>query len=71
MLAPAARVSAALGLPGLSEATVLRVLDKSSLGRILHRAGIETACEQVVADAPKARRFADRVGFPMVLMPVR
>ena len=70
LLAPAARASEALGLPGMSESTVLRALDKSRLRRVLHRAGIDTACEQILADAPDARRFADRVGFPLVLKPL-
>lgn len=70
LLAPAARASEALGLPGQSESTVLRALDKSRLGRVLHRAGIETACEQVIAGAAEARRFTDRVGFPLVLKPL-
>ena len=50
LLAPAARASEALGLPGMSESTVLRALDKSRLRRVLHRAGIDTACEQILAD---------------------
>jgi ATP-grasp N-terminal domain len=70
LLAPAARASEALGLPGMSESTVLRALDKSRLRRVLHRAGIDTAYEQILADAPDARRFADCVGFPLVLKPL-
>jgi hypothetical protein len=70
LLAPAARASEALGLPGMSEATVLRSLDKSRLRHTLRRAGIGTACEQVLADAADARRFVDRVGFPMVVKPL-
>jgi hypothetical protein len=54
----------------MSESTVLRALDKSSLGRVLHRAGIDTACGRVLAGALDARRFADRVGFPLVLKPL-
>jgi hypothetical protein len=70
LLAPAARASEALGLPGMSESTVLRALDKSRLRRVLHGAGIDTAREQILVAAPDARRFADRVGFPLVLKPL-
>jgi hypothetical protein len=70
LLASAARASESLGLPGMSESTVLRALDKSRLGRVLHQAGIDTACEQIIADVHDARRFADRVGFPLVLKPL-
>src|SRR5262249_20757018 len=66
LLAPAARASAVLGLPGLSESTVLRALDKSRLKGMLRRAGLATARDRVVAEAPDARRFADQVGFPLV-----
>jgi hypothetical protein len=70
LLAPAARASEALGLPGMSESTVLRALDKFRLGQALREAGCDTACEQVLTDAQDARQFADRVGFPLVLKPL-
>ena len=70
LLAPVARASEALGLPGMSESTVLRALDKSNLKQVLQRAGIETARDQVVTAALDARRFVDQVGFPLVLKPL-
>jgi hypothetical protein len=70
LLAPAARASERLGLPGMSESTVLGALDKSRLRRLLLQVGINTAREQILADAPDARRFADCVGFPLVLKPL-
>ena len=70
LLAPAARASEALGLPGMSERTVLRALDKSRLRHVLHQAGIDTACQQILTAAPHARQFADRVNLPLVLKPV-
>ena len=70
LLAPVARASEALGLPGMSESTVLRALDKSKLKQVLRRAGIETARDQVVTGAVGARRFVDRVGFPLVVKPL-
>jgi hypothetical protein len=71
LLAPVARASKALGLPGMIESTVLRALDKSNLKQVLHRAGIETARDRVVTAGPDARRFVDQVGFPVVLKPLR
>ena len=56
LLAPAARASEALGLPGMSESTVLQALDKSRLRRVLHGAGVDTACEQILVAAQDARR---------------
>jgi hypothetical protein len=70
LLAPAARSSAALGLPGMSESTVLRTLDKSNLKQVLRRVGIETARDRVVTAARDARHCADEVGFPLVLKPL-
>ena len=70
LLAPVARASEALGLPGMSESTVLRALDKSNLKRVLQRAGIETARDRIVAAAVDARSFGDQVGFPLVLKPL-
>ena len=44
--------SEALGLPGMSESTVLRALDKSRLTTSPRIGpGIDTACEQILADA--------------------
>jgi hypothetical protein len=70
LLAPVARASLALGLPGMSESTVLRALDKSRLKQVLKRVGIETARDRVVTAALDARHFVDQVGFPLVLKPL-
>lgn len=70
LLAPAARASEALGLPGMRESTVLRALDKVRLSQALSQAGISTAREQVLEDAQDARRFADLARFPIVLKPL-
>jgi hypothetical protein len=70
LLAPVARASEALGLPGMIESTVLRALDKSNLKRVLHHVGIETARDRVVTTKPDVRRFVDQVGFPLVLKPL-
>jgi hypothetical protein len=61
----------ALGLQGLGVSRVRRVLDKSCLRSSLERAGINTARGEVITDNNGARRFAEEVGFPIVLKPLR
>jgi hypothetical protein len=70
LLLPIARASETLGLPGMSESTVLRTLDKSKLKEVLRAAALDTARDQVVMSALDARRFAAEVGFPLVLKPL-
>ena len=70
LLLPVARAGEALGLRGLSAAAVTRALDKSSLKETLSRAGIGTARGRLVTGDEEARRFAARVGFPVVLKPL-
>ena len=70
LLESVARAGEALRLPGMSEATVRRVLDKSRLKPILERAGIGTARDLVVISSEDARRFAAEVGLPIVLKPL-
>jgi hypothetical protein len=61
----------ALGLQGPGVSRIRQVLDKSCLRSILLRAGINTARGQVITDNNGAIRFADDVGFPIVLKPLR
>ena len=70
LLESVARASEALGLQGLSVATVRRVLDKSCLKPILKLAGINTARDQVLTSIEDARRFVEDVSFPIVLKPL-
>lgn len=70
LLEPVARACEALGLRGLSVATVRRALDKSSLKLILEEAGIRTARGQLITGDDEGRRFAAAVGFPIVLKPL-
>lgn len=70
LLESVARASEALGLPGLSESTVRRVLDKSRLKPILERAGISTARDQLLTSREQAGRFVEEVGLPIVLKPL-
>lgn len=70
LLKPVTEAGAALGLPGMSPATVRRALDKSRLKSILRQAGINTARDEVLNNADDARRFVGEVGFPIVLKPL-
>ena len=70
MLEAVARANEALGLCGMSAATVRRALDKSSLKRTLARAGVMTARDCLVTSEADARRFAGEVGYPVVLKPL-
>lgn len=70
LLEPVARATEALGLRGMSVATVCRALDKPCLKRILEQAGIKTARDQLITSNTDARRFVDEVGFPIVLKPL-
>lgn len=71
LLEPVACTNEALGLQGMSVATVRSVLDKSSLKSILRRVGIHLARDQVLTSNEDARRFVGAVGFPIVLKPLR
>jgi hypothetical protein len=71
LLKPVAEISEVLGLPGFSADTVSRALDKSRLKGILVEAGIGTARDQVISSANNARQFVEKVGFPIVLKPLR
>jgi hypothetical protein len=70
LLEPVARANEALGLQGMSVATVRSVLDKSSLKSILRRIGIQIARDQVLTSSEDARRFVGEVGFPIVFKPL-
>jgi Carbamoyl-phosphate synthase L chain, ATP binding domain len=70
LLGPVALAGEALGLHGMSASTVRRALDKSCLKPLLEQAGTMTARDQVITGNDDARRFADEVGFPIVLKPL-
>lgn len=70
LLEAVARANESLGLGGMSVATVRRALDKSLLKRTLARAGVRTARDCLVTCEADARRFADEVGYPVVLKPL-
>lgn len=70
LLEPVALASEALGLGGMSAATVRRALDKSRFKRVLAQAEVRTARGRVLTRGEEARRFAKEVGFPLVLKPL-
>lgn len=70
LLEPVALTIEALGLEGMSVATVRRALNKSSLIATLREAGIGTARSQVCTDEAQARSFAHELRFPIVLKPL-
>lgn len=70
LLTPVAQACESLGLRGMSVSTVRRALDKLCLKRTLEQAGIKTARDQLITSNSDARRFADEVGFPIVLKPL-
>jgi len=70
LLESVARACEALGLQGLSESTVRRVLDKSRLKSILERAGISTARDRLLTSREDGWRFVEEVSFPIVLKPL-
>lgn len=66
---PAAKLRAALGLPGLSVATATLCRDKTAMKDALRAAGIPCAASAAVASPAEAFAFAERVGYPLILKP--
>ena len=70
LLEPVAKTVEALGLEGMSVATVQRALDKSLLKATFEQAGIATARSRVFMSDAEARLFVENVGYPIVLKPL-
>jgi biotin carboxylase len=70
LLEPVAKTREALGIPGMSSATVRQTLDKSLLKSTLRRAGIQTPPDRIVTSMSDAVRFLSEVGFPIMLKPL-
>ena len=70
LLLPVAEANEALGLAAMSSQTVKRTLDKSQLKATLKRAGVKTPDDQVITNAAHAHRFANEIGFPIIIKPV-
>lgn len=69
LLLSVAEANEALGLAAMRPETVKRTLDKSQLKATLKRAGIATPRDQIVMSVADAQRFANEVGFPIIVKP--
>ncbi len=70
LLLPVAEANEALGLAAMSSEVVRRTLDKSKLKATLKRAGVKTPKAEIVTTLEAARRFARKVGLPIVIKPL-
>lgn len=67
---PAAQARRRLGVEGMSPDTVLNFRDKAVMKDRLVAAGVPCARHTSVRTMEKAREFASRVGFPLIVKPV-
>lgn len=65
----AAQVREARHIPGTSVRTTWLCRDKPSMKEALRQAGVPTAASAGVNSPEEARRFAARVGYPLILKP--
>jgi len=70
LLEPVAKTREALGVNGMSSATVRQTLDKSQLKSTLRRAGVSVPADRVVTSKTDAVRFLSEVAFPIMLKPL-
>jgi biotin carboxylase len=63
----AARLAAALGLPGCTPESALRCRDKHATRTALAAAGVPQAASTLVTTLAQARVAAERIGYPLVL----
>jgi hypothetical protein len=70
LLEPVAQTVEALGLQGMSVATVRGALDKSLLKATFAQAGIGTACNRVFTSEAQARQCIHELKYPIVLKPL-
>lgn len=66
---PLGEVRDALGLPGLGADAARNFRDKARMKDVLAAAGLPCARHVRTADEAEAQRFADEVGFPLVVKP--
>ncbi|MCB1058093.1 MAG: ATPase, partial [Acidobacteria bacterium] len=59
----------ALSLPGISAHTARLCRDKTAMKEALRQAGVPCARSTAVSSAEEALRFAEEVGYPLVLKP--
>ncbi len=70
LLEPVAKTREALGVNGMSSATVRQTLDKSLLKSTLRKAGVYVPADRVVTNKSDAVRFLSEVAFPIMLKPL-
>jgi len=57
------------GVPGMGEAVARNFREKNRMKAVLRDAGLPVARQALVTSLDSARRFADEVGYPVVLKP--
>lgn len=65
----AAKIAAALGLPGGDPEAAMRCRDKHQARQALQAAGVPQARSVLATSVEKALRIADEIGYPVVLKP--
>jgi biotin carboxylase len=69
LIAPAAHVSQALGLPGCTPETIATCRDKHATRAALDRAGVPQPLSHGVRSLAEAEAAADKIGYPVVVKP--
>jgi hypothetical protein len=70
MQLPLATARDRLGIPGMSEAVARNFREKNRMKQVLAAAGLPVARQALVASTADARRFAEEVGFPIIIKPL-
>jgi len=66
----AAKVRAALGVPGMSVEETLPFRDKVVMKDVLRKAGVRTSKHQRAKTADEVREATERIGYPVIVKPV-
>ncbi len=66
---PLAEARAKLGVEGMSVEAAQNFRDKARMKAVLREAGVPCARYRLAADEAEARRFAEEVGYPLVVKP--
>ena len=66
---PVARVRKDAGIPGTTVETAFLCRDKPAMKEALRAAGVPTARSAGTSSAEEVRKFADEVGYPLILKP--
>lgn len=66
----AAKVRAALGVPGMTVEETLPFRDKVVMKDVLRKAGVRTSKHQRAKTADEVRDAAERIGYPVIVKPV-